>query len=90
MDGTYRGSSTRFQADSRACPSPGLVTLRVLNGVFSYRWRRDVAVVATIAPDGSLQGDAGDIVLKGRADDGRIEGDISNGPCAFHFTARKL
>ena len=27
IDGVYRGTSTRFQADSRACPHPGLVTL---------------------------------------------------------------
>ena len=33
----YRGASTRFQADARICPSPGLVTIRPQNGVFTYR-----------------------------------------------------
>ena len=38
IDGVYRGTSTRYQADSRACPHPGLVTLYVQNNQFSYRW----------------------------------------------------
>lgn len=89
MDGTYRGTSTRYQADLRACPSPGLVTLRVLDGVFSYRWSRDDLVLATVRPDGSVSGAAGGISLTGRADSDRISGDVSNGSCAYHFTATR-
>lgn len=88
-DGTYRGTSTRFQADRRTCPSPGLVTLRVLDGVFSYRWNRDASVLATIAPDGTVSGAGGDISLTGRADGRKIEGDVTNGSCAYHFTASR-
>lgn len=90
MDGTYRGTSTRYQADLRACPSPGLVTLRVLDGVFSYRWSRDNSVLATVQPDGGVSGSTGDISLTGRAEGDRISGDVSNGSCAYHFTAARL
>jgi hypothetical protein len=88
-DGTYRGTSTRFRADSRSCPSPGLVTLRVLEGVFSYRWSRDISALAKIAPDYSIEGETGDITLTGRVTGDRIEGDVSNATCAYHFTATK-
>lgn len=84
-DGTYRGSSTRYQAERRSCPSPGLVTLRVLGGVFSYRWNRDLSVLATIQADGRASGEAGDITLTARADGEHIEGDVSNAACAYHF-----
>jgi hypothetical protein len=86
-DGTYRGTSTRFQADQRACPSPGLVVVRVLDGEFSYRWNRDIAVLGTVAPDGSVQGASGDISLRGRVNGDTIEGDVSNPHCAYHFRA---
>jgi hypothetical protein len=88
-DGTYRGTSTRFQAESRSCPSPGLVTMRVLDGVFSYRWSRDISVLARVAPDYSIRGDTGDITLAGRVSGDRIEGDVSSSSCAYHFTATK-
>ena len=84
-DGTYRGTSTRYQADQRACPSPGLVVLRVLGGEFSYRWNRDIAVLGTVAPDGSVQGTSGDISLRGHVSGDTIEGDVSNPYCAYHF-----
>ena len=38
IDGEYRGTSTRFQADSRACPHPGLVRFDVSDNAFQYRW----------------------------------------------------
>ncbi|MBV9655373.1 MAG: hypothetical protein JOZ42_12510 [Acetobacteraceae bacterium] len=90
MDGTYRGTSTRYQADLRSCPSPGLVTLRVLDGTFSYRWNRDESVLATVGPDGGVSGASGSITLTGRADGNRISGDASNGSCAYHFTTARL
>ena len=53
VDGEYRGTSTRFQADSRGCPHPGLVRLEVLASAFQYRWDPVTWVDATIAPDGA-------------------------------------
>jgi hypothetical protein len=88
-DGEYRGTSTRFQADSRACPHPGLVRLDVLNGAFQFRWDRDTYVDATIAPDGAITGGAERITLVGRRNGRRIEGDVTNGNCGLHFTVNK-
>ena len=88
IDGVYRGTSTRFQADSRACPSPGLVVLRVLDGTFQYRYGR-TEIDSTIAPDGAVQGAMGAISLTGRLDGGRIEGDVSGESCGYHFRAVK-
>jgi hypothetical protein len=65
------------------------VTLRVLDGVFSYRWSRDLTVLATIAPDASIVGNAGDIALTGRVSGDKIEGDVSSPACAYHFTATR-
>ena len=87
VDGIYRGTSTRYRADSRACPSPGLVVLRVVSGEFQYRWSGRTEVDARIAPDGTISGAFDTITLSGHLADGRIEGDVSNESCAYHFRA---
>ena len=87
VDGIYRGTSTRYRADSRACPSPGLVLLRVVGGQFQYRWNGRTEIDAIIAPDGVVSGAFDTIVLGGRLAGGRIEGDVSNESCAYHFRA---
>jgi hypothetical protein len=98
VDGLYRGTSTRFQADSRRCPSPGLVTLHVAGSQFTYRWSGAVQVPAVILPDGSVQGQLGDVSLTGQvampppgAPDKapRIEGDVTNGLCGVHYTVMR-
>ncbi len=89
VDGLYRGTSTRFQADSRACPSPGLVILRVVGGSFEYRWNGRTRVESTVAPDGTVRGAEGTITLTGKLAEGRIEGDVSSESCGYHFRAVK-
>ncbi len=101
VDGLYRGTSTRYQADSKACPSPGLVTLRVTEGHFEYRWKYKVMIPADIASDGTISGTLDDLKLTGQlipaqpADGARpampqrLQGDVTNGVCAVHFTVTK-
>src|SRR5271156_5209923 len=81
VDGTYRGTSTRFQADSRTCPHPGLVLLVVQNGQFQYHWGYGVYIDATIAGDGTIQGSAPSFTMIGKRDGKRMEGDVTNGNC---------
>lgn len=89
VDGDYRGTSTRFQADSRTCPHPGLVHFAVFNNAFEYRWDGKTFVDATIAPDGSVAGGAERITLVGKQTGSTIEGDVTNGNCGLHFTVTK-
>ena len=89
VDGAYRGTSTRFQADSRACPHPGLVRIEVIGNAFQYRWDRNTMVDATIAPDGAITGGAERITLVGKQIGPKIEGDVTNGNCGLHFTLTK-
>jgi hypothetical protein len=101
VDGLYRGTSTRYQADSRACPSPGLVTLHVTGGQFTYRWSGKIQISASVLADGSVQGQSEDVSLNGQftpgqaAQDGkpaipqRIEGDVLNTTCAIHYTVTR-
>ena len=89
VDGEYRGTSTRFQADSRGCPHPGLVRLEVIGNAFQYRWDPVTWVDATIAPDGTITGGAERITLVGRQTGPKIEGDVTNGNCGLHFTVTK-
>ena len=89
LDGEYRGTSTRFQADSRACPHPGLVRIEVIGNAFQFRWDRDTWVDATIADDGNVTGGAERITLVGKQSDGKIVGDVTNGNCGIHFTVTK-
>ena len=90
IDGPYRGTSTRFQADSRACPHPGLVRFDVSGNAFQYRWDAVTWVDATIAPDGAITGGAERITLVGSQTGARIEGDVTNGNCGLHFTVTKV
>ncbi len=89
VDGEYRGTATRYQADSRSCPRPGLVTLIVWDNKFQYHWDQETWMDGTIGPDGAVQGEASGIALSGRQDGKRIEGDVTNGVCGFHFTVTK-
>ena len=89
IDGEYRGTSIRFQAGSRACPHPGLVTLQVIGNAFQYKWDRDTFVDATIAAEGTVTGGAESITLAGRQSGPKIEGDVTNGACGLHFTVTK-
>ncbi len=88
IDGEYRGTSTRFQADSKACPHPGLVDFQVIQHQFQYRWDYQTWVLATIEPDGSISGGAERITLVGKQNGPVIEGDVTNGNCGLHFTVK--
>ena len=89
IDGEYRGTSTRFQADMRVCPHPGLVRLEVIDSAFRYRWDGKTWVDGTIAPDGTITGGAERITLVGKRNGTRLEGDVTNGDCGLHFTVTK-
>jgi hypothetical protein len=88
IDGEYRGTSTRFQADSKACPHPGLVDFQVIQHQFQYRWDYQTGVLATIEADGSVAGGAERITLVGKQNGPIIEGDVTNGNCGLHFTVK--
>ena len=87
--GTWRGTSTRFQAEAKSCPHPGLVTLTIWDDKFQYRWDGKTFVDSAIRADGSILGQAPGITLVGKRNGGRIEGDITNGACGLHFTVVK-
>jgi hypothetical protein len=88
-DGVYWGTSTRYVAERRDCPHPGVVTLAVHNGQFDYRWDWATDVLASISPDGTVEGASGNITLTGRLDGGELTGDISTASCALHFTTQR-
>ena len=89
IDGPYRGTATRFQARSRACPRPGLVGIHVWDRKFQYKWTREIQIDAEILPDGTIHGETFGVSLSGRLDGDKIEGDVTNGDCGLHFTLTK-
>jgi len=89
VDGLYKGTSTRYEADRRDCPHPGLVQIYVQNRQFTYRWAWGVDVPGTIQADGTISGGSGDIQLQGKLDGKQMTGDLSNGACALHFTVER-
>jgi hypothetical protein len=88
IDGIYRGTSTRFQADSHTCPHPGPVTLYVQDRKFSYHWNFETWVDSFIYADGTVQGQGPGITLLGRKTGRTLEGDVTNGLCGLHFTTQ--
>jgi hypothetical protein len=89
IDGDYRGTSTRFQAQTRTCPHPGLVRLEVNDSKFQFRWDATTWVDAAIAPDGAVTGSAERITLVGKQAGSKIDGDVTNGDCGLHFTVTR-
>ena len=87
--GFWRGTSTRFQVESRSCPHPGLVTIQVWDDKFQYRWDNKTWVDAAILADGTVQGQAPGISMIGKMAGKRMEGDVTNGDCGLHFTVVK-
>jgi hypothetical protein len=88
-DGSWHGTTTRFQADSRHCPSPSLLDFPVFNSSFDYRWMGGIRVPVSIAPDGTLSGSDGSVTIKGKITGSRMEGDATSAACGLHFTATK-
>jgi hypothetical protein len=86
VDGEYRGTSTRFQAESRACPHPGLVQFQVFDNHFQFRWDRNTWVDGIVGPDGVVTGGAERITLVGKQTGPKLEADVTNGDCGLHFT----
>lgn len=89
IDGLYRGTSTRFMAEARSCPHPGLVTFQVVGQAFNYRLNGPITIEATVDPDGTVTGDAGGFNLRGDWDGQKLEGDVVSITCALHFRAVK-
>ncbi len=87
--GFWRGTSTRFQVESRTCPHPGLVTLQVWDDKFQFRWDNKTFVDAEIGADAVVRGQAPGITLVGKRAGKRLEGDVTNGECGLHFTVVK-
>ncbi len=87
--GFWRGTATRFQVESRACPRPGLVTIQVWDDKFQYRWDNKTWIDAEIAADNVVRGQAPGIMLVGKIAGKRMEGDVTNGDCGLHFTVVK-
>ncbi len=89
LDGAYWGTSTRFRADRRNCPHPGLVKFDVQDGRFEYRWSWGTPVESYVLPNGEVHGQGEGITLVGRHIGPRIEGDVTNGHCGLHFTVKR-
>jgi hypothetical protein len=89
IDGLYRGTSTRFKAEDKSCPHPGLVRFEVMDRSFRYRLNGPITVDATVFPDGSVSGEAGGFTLRGDWDGQKLEGDVVSIICALHFRAVK-
>lgn len=89
-DGSWSGTSTRFQADSRTCPNPGLVSTQVFDRQFQLRWgNRGADLTGSIQPDGSIIGGAGDVTLSGKYTAERIAIDAITSACGLHYTLHR-
>ena len=89
-DGGWSGTSTRFQADSRSCPNPGLVSTQVFDRQFELRWgNRGADLTASIQPDGSIIGGGGDVTLSGKYTGERIAVDAITSACGLHYTLHR-
>lgn len=85
----YVGASTRYMAAPKVCPSPSRLNIMVLDNQFTYRLSGTVQFEVQVGPDGTLSARSGDYVLNGQMSSEKLEGDIRNAKCGFHFLARR-
>ena len=88
--GEWRGSTTRFQSDSRSCPRPSLLTVVVWDDRFEFRWDVNTRLNVAIEADGNVHAEAAGVSLTGKRDGNRMVGDATNGSCGLHFTLNKV
>jgi hypothetical protein len=90
VDGDYRGTTTRVQALTRACPHPSpQLNLHVQAGVTYYLWNNAYIPVSVLS-NGTLSGTAPGVQLTGTHDGSVMQGDITDGQCTMHFTLKKV
>ena len=87
LDGAYQGTATRYRADRRTCPPPGLVYLAVNQNAFDYSLGRRGSVPVTIGPGGTFRGSDGDFEITGTADGTRLRGHADSAACGYEFVA---
>ncbi|MGH7044266.1 MAG: hypothetical protein ACREFY_19345 [Acetobacteraceae bacterium] len=88
-DGAYYGTSTRFRADARDCPHPGVLTLYVAQSQFYYRWTGGMDIAANVAPDGTVSGAGPGITITGAVHGQRMDGNVTSAACGLHFTVTR-
>ncbi len=88
-DGDWRGSSTRFQAEGRGCPGPGLVNAQVIDRQFQLRWGGRATIPVAIAADGTVSGQSGDVTLTGKFSGNAIIADATSPTCGLHYTLHR-
>jgi len=85
----YVGASTRYKAAPKVCPSPSRLDIMVLESQFTYRLSGTVQFQVQVGADGALSASAADYTLTGQMTNDKLEGDIRNARCGYHFLARR-
>ena len=89
VDGDYRGSATRYQALRRDCPHNTLMLLSVRSNTTFYRWGQQYIQVSVLS-NGTLTGSLPGVRLTGTFDGTILQGDVTDGACSYHFTAKRI
>jgi hypothetical protein len=84
FDGTYRGEVT----SGTGC-TPFRPTLRVANGVATFRYNPQTTFEGTVGPNGSLNASYGPASLSGKFADGKFQGTVSSGRCQYALDLSK-
>lgn len=85
VDGVYKGPMTFVRNGGGQCTSPRDVTLRVQNRMVRSSFGPLIRLEAKIQPDGTFSAQSGRTSMSGTMQGGRLEADIGNEYCAYHY-----
>lgn len=85
VDGVYRGPMTMLRNAGGQCTSPRDVTLRVRDRTVTSSFGTLIRLEAKVQPDGTFTTQSGRTGMTGTVRGGRLEADIGNEYCAYHY-----
>ena len=88
-DGTYRGTSTRFQALRRDCPRPRVYPqIPVRSGVLFFPWGGQF-VQSTVYSNGTVSAASAGVQVTGTYDGTIIRAKLTDGQCGLDYMLKR-
>jgi hypothetical protein len=94
IDGSYNGVTQLVSGTAISCGSQDILTLQVHNHTFLYvlnqpqvPWQPQRSFEVVIAPDGAFQAQSGPAYIRGRVNQGHMQGQIVGDACGYQFEA---
>ena len=90
VDGAYKGSMAMTRNGGGQCTNPGEITLRVRDRTVRSSFGPTVRLEAKVQPDGTFSTQSGRTTFSGTVQGGRLEAEIGNEYCSYHYSLTRI